>query len=43
MVAHDNTVMNATITNAMPSADDESTLPEGTPIETGPQLSLIHI
>lgn len=25
MVAHDNTVMNATITNATPSADDEST------------------
>ena len=32
MVAHDNTVMNATITNATPSADDESALPESTPI-----------
>lgn len=28
MVAHDNIVMNATITNATPSADDESTLSE---------------
>lgn len=41
MVAHDNTVMNATITNATPSADDESTLPEGTPIETGPQRGVM--
>lgn len=36
MVAHDNTVMNATITNATPSADDESALPESTPIGTDP-------
>ncbi len=41
MVAHDNTVMNATITNATPSADDESTLPESTPIGTDPQRDVM--
>ena len=41
MVAHDNTVMNATITNATPSADDESTLSESTPIETDPQRDVM--
>ena len=41
MVAHDNTVMNATITNATPSADDESTLSESTPIGTDPQRDVV--
>lgn len=41
MVAHDNTVMNATITNATPSADDESALPESTPIGTDPQRGVM--
>ena len=41
MVAHDNTVMNVTITNATPSADDERTLPESTPIGTDPQRDVM--
>ena len=41
MVAHDNTVMNAPTPNATPSADDESTLSESTPIGTDPQRDVM--